>query len=75
MDQEKAKTIKSEIVSHWHPNITINLGNLPFIPLPISTYRPPMVPSLKPGFDPSILTSFGVRQFTTCQFTTCHGRI
>ncbi|XP_023326290.1 cleft lip and palate transmembrane protein 1 homolog [Eurytemora carolleeae] len=25
IDQEKAKTIKSEIVSHWHPNLTINL--------------------------------------------------
>jgi len=27
IDQEKAKTIKSEIVSHWHPNLTINLGS------------------------------------------------
>jgi hypothetical protein len=25
VDQEKAKTIKSEIVSHWHNNLTINL--------------------------------------------------
>ena len=25
-DQEKAKKMKSEIVSHWHPNITVNLG-------------------------------------------------
>ena len=27
LDQEKAKTIKSEIVSHWHPNLTLNLGS------------------------------------------------
>ena len=25
-DQLKAKTIQSEIVSHWHPNLTINMG-------------------------------------------------
>ena len=27
-DQVKAATIKSEIVSHWHPNLTINIGRI-----------------------------------------------
>ncbi len=27
-DQMKAQTIQSEIVSHWHTNLTINLGKV-----------------------------------------------
>lgn len=33
-DQEKAKTMKSEILSHWHPNVTINIvaDQTPWVP-------------------------------------------